>query len=172
MKIQRFTNINESLASDVKEFVENFAGSTDGGIVDWVDTVVGNTKLKEYHNFMSSPKKALDFATSKNLKKLTSYLLIDKEIEDKEKELEKLFLKKETLSTASGDELLFKFQEELLDRDFNSFYEFFIKDSIEESDGTIEDIIKYSEIHPRILKKYKDIKDRIQISMAANKYNL
>jgi hypothetical protein len=80
-------------------------------------------------------------------------------------------LKKENLSIIAGDELLYKFQEDLLNNNyFNKFYDFFIKDSIENSsDSNIEDIIEYSEIHPKILKKYRS---KILISINTTKYNI
>jgi len=175
MKIKRFNNINENLTSVVKEFIRNFDDSTDSGIIDWVDTVSVDTNLHDYKNFTSSSRKALSFARSKNLKKLEEYFLVDKEIEIKEKEfqeeIERLRLKKENLSIIAGDELLYKFQEDLLNNNyFNKFYDFFIKDSIENSsDSNIEDIIEYSEIHPKILKKYRS---KILISINTTKYNI
>jgi hypothetical protein len=171
MKIERFNNINENLTIHVKDFIENFAGGTDNGIIDWVDVVSDNTKLNDYKNFMSSRKKALNFARSKNFKKLEEYLLIDNEIANKEKEIEKLNKKKENLNIGASEELLYKFQEDLLNiNDFDNFYQFFIEDSVENSPtNEIEDILKYSEIHPRILKKYKN---KIVIGVSAKKYNI
>lgn len=172
MKIKRFNSINENLTNNIKEFIEEFANSTDNGIIDWIDEVANSTKLNDYKNFMSSTKTALKFASSKNFKKFTELLLIDKEIENKEKEIEKLNLKKENLSIAASDELLYKFQEDLLIIDFDKFYEFFMKNAIEDYSGLdweIEKILQYSEIHPRILKKYKN---KIILGMTINKYNI
>jgi len=167
MKIERFNSINENLASDVKQFAEDFTGNTDSGIIDWISVVGNETKLSEYKNF--TDKKALNFAKSRNLKKVLEYLPIDKEIEKKEKELEQLNTKKEKLKIEAGAELLYNFQEDLFNRDFNSFYKFFIEDGVEESNGDIEDILRFSEIHPKILKKYRD---KIIIGISANKYNI
>ena len=83
MKIERFNSINENLASDVKQFAEDFTGNTDSGIIDWISVVGNETKLSEYKNF--TDKKALNFAKSRNLKKVLEYLPIDKEIEKKKK---------------------------------------------------------------------------------------
>ena len=77
--------------------------------------------------------------------------------------------KKEKLKIEAGAELLYNFQEDLFNRDFNSFYKFFIEDGVEESNGDIEDILRFSEIHPKILKKYRD---KIIIGISANKYNI
>ena len=126
MKIERFNSINENLTSDVKKFIESFTDNTDNGIVDWVGSVAINTKLNDYKKFTDSMKKELNFAKSKNFKKLEEFLLIDKEVENKEKEIERLNKKKESLSILAGDELLYKFQEDLLNMDFDSFYDLFI----------------------------------------------
>jgi len=73
MKIKRFDNINENLTSDVKQFIVDFEGNTDLGIIDWVDTVSQEFKINDYI-FRSSTKKALNFANSKNLKKLSDII--------------------------------------------------------------------------------------------------
>jgi len=172
MKIERFSDINENLTTDVKKFIEDFTGNTDNGIVDWIAAVVPDTKLNaQYKGSFNSIKKALEFARLNNFKKLEEYLLIDKEIANKEKEVEKLNKKKEILNLESGNEVMYKFQEDLLNiNDFNSFYKLFIEDSVENSPtNEIEDILNFSEIHPKILKKYKD---KIKIGIEANKYNL
>ena len=170
MKIKRFDNINENLTTDVKQFITDFEANTDFGIIDWIGNVADRTKLNDYKNFIDSSKKTLIFANSKNFKKLTEFILIEDEIAKKEKEVEKLNLKKSNLLIAASDELLYKFQEDLLNKDFNNFYDFFIKDSEEESGYTnIEDIIEHAEIHPKLLKKYRN---NILLNITTHKFNI
>jgi len=173
MKVNRFNAINEAMTKDVKEFVGSFSDSTDGGILCWIDDVKSNTKLK-YPNFSFAPtKRTIEFANQNNLKNLLNFFNIDKEIEQKEKEIEKLKFKKDKLFIEAENELMYKFQEDLINNDFDSFKSLFIDiEDITAHIGDVpteEEILKYAEIHPKILKNHKE---KILINITANKYNI
>jgi hypothetical protein len=160
MKIKRFKQINEAkMTKEIEEFVKNFHDSTDWGVITWITYVA--PKGSEYE--------LLDvaFANKYNLKKLSEFIQIEKSIEIKEKELKRLENRKNRLELEASNEALYKFQEYLLDTDFEKFKEFFMID-IDEYD-TEEEKISYSDIHPDIIKKHKD---EILLKMSAHKYNL
>jgi len=74
--------------------------------------------------------------------------------------------------TEVANNVMYKFQEELLDDDWDNFYDFFIKDTIE-PDAKIIYTQKWfnenTEVHPDIFRKYKST---IQLKLEASKYNL
>lgn len=181
MKIHKFNENEKWVANDdeseegptypktIKEFLTDFIDNLSDNVDDWISEVSVNTKLKEYKKLSSSLsfKNSLNFSEEKNFKNFKNYLLSDIEIEKLEKEIEKLKKHRdEVLYFKSSNELLYNFQKELLEKDFDSFYELFLKEQIENEYEYI-----YDEVHPTILKnkKYKNI---IDFELTKNKYNL
>lgn len=163
MKIKRF-KLFEKLSDDVFGYVDDFKGRVDFSVFDWIGTVAKGTKLKEYSKLsMFNPK----FIKEKNFRYIEKYLNIENEIFKKQNEINKLENSKEKLEIEASNEALYKFQEELLDKDFDSFYRLFIdgfeEDEIEEGTETIWDV------HPEIFKKYEK---QITLKLSAKKYNL
>lgn len=157
-------------AQKIKEFIRDFTSNA-GDIPDWLNTVAPSTKVPEYSNAISYNnmliKKAMKFADDKNLPEYKKYILIDSEIEKMQKEIDKLTKYKEEIAYVKGtSELMYSFQKELLEKDFNKFYEFFLEEQIVEQ---YDDI--YSEVHPNILKD-KKLKKLIDLYLSTMKYNL
>jgi len=168
MKIKKFEQINEAMSSEIKEFIQNFQDSTDSGIIDWIEYVA--PKNSEY--------KSLDivFANGHGLKKLSEFIKIEQDIQILEKDMEKLQAKKEKLEIEASNETLYKFQEYLLDNDFDRFKEFFMDSSYWEDEDLGDkpvnpdlEYLKKLDIHPTIVKKYGE---KILLSLSAHKYNL
>jgi hypothetical protein len=158
MKIKKFEQINESVS--IKDYIENFDGGCDGGIIDWIHEISKTTMLKEYTNIYSKK-----FQEDKKLVAYTKFIGIEKKIEDAQKQIEKLEKSKEKLEINAKSEILYKFQEDLLENDTNSFYVLFIDGWDENDDG---DYV-YGETHPNIIKKYKN---KLDLIIASKKYNL
>ncbi len=115
----------------IKTFIKNFTDNA-GDIPDWINQVAVTTKIPEYKNAIAYNKwlrdKALVFSDKKNLKKYKEYILIDEEIDKLQKEIDKLNNYKENTAYVKGtSELMYNFQKELLDKDFEKFYEFFFR---------------------------------------------
>ena len=166
MKIKRFNRLNESLSTDhwveIKNYIDFFGESLDDGIdgiIDWIKDSATDTKLEEYKNMNS-----LDFCEKKNLPKYKEFLYFDGLIRDLKEKINQL--EQEKIDNVDHyeliNELLYKFQEDLLDRDFDNFYYNFLEYYSDNKE-------KYKDIHPDILKKYKDI---IDARIDAKKYNL
>lgn len=183
MKIQRFNEAIEppenefqhssKLSKDVNEFLDEFDGSVDNTIFDWVEIVSNKTKLK-YPKFTSSAKNSLNFANNKNLKFFRDYITEDIKISQLEKEIIKIKKKRDKLYTLASNEVLLKFQEELIEKDFDSFWTIFVD---EPNDHQVIDMNAdkvYTDIHPDIFDKYKHIKKINDINIINNlkKYNL
>lgn len=162
MKIQKF---NESLNPDIKEYVQDFISCVDNDVPDWISFISSQTKLKEYKG-----SNKLSFAKIRDLKKLEEYLSIDSKISRLTKQIEKLEESKEDLEIEASNELLYKYQEELLEKDFDSLFKLFIEDEMFESnDFEDEQQFPYTNLHPQIIKKYKD---DILFKINAKRYNL
>lgn len=156
------------LSDEINNFLDEFGGSTDYGIPDWIDSLSYNTKLKEYRDFTSSNKKMIKIADEKNIPNLKKYIILDAEINKLEKQINKNKNLQNKLYTLISNELIYKFQEELLEKDFDNFYVLFLKDAIEDANNDNTEIIYY-DVHPEILKKYGD---EIEMRIDANNYNL
>ena len=174
MKVKNFKDLQnwtdgpdkEELDSKVEEFVTNLRGCLDVTIAEWVSHQSLETSAEEYKNISHNAKKTsrLDLLNKKDMKKFKSFLELREKIEKLRTQLEKLENYEEGLSIDADSELLYKFQEDLLlDEDYHSFYELFID---KESN---EDEINLSDIHPDILKDYKD---EIETIIQSKKYNL
>lgn len=157
-------------AEKIRIFIRNFTGDA-GDIPDWLNTVAPTTKIPEYQNAISYNKmlrnKALKFSDDKNLPKYKEYILIDEKILNLEEEINKLNEYKENVSYVKGtSELMYSFQKELLDKDVEKFYDFFLDEQIKENYDNI-----YDEVHPNLLrnKKYKKLIDTL---ISARKFNL
>jgi hypothetical protein len=158
------SNIEESpnLSKRINNFIKELDSSVDDTIFDYILYISHSTKLTEYQNITSMfqlDENFLKFANEKGLDKLKEYAQLDKEIFKKQKEIDDIKEEKKIIYAEASSQLLYKYQEELLEKDFDNFYEFFIKDS-----EKIQD-----DIHPDILKKYKD---QIKLKLDARKYNL
>lgn len=184
MKIQRF---NESynyeyedysrpknMSKEIFEYLENFAGSCDYNIIEWVSSVSNNTKLKQYSNLTKSKKSALYFSESKNLQKIKELIEIQNHIDELDKEYKNIIKNKDRIHVEASNELIYLFQEELLNSDFDKFFELFIEDLYNEYiNGYIDDEEIYYDIHPNIMKEYgKKIIENINILIQSKKYNL
>lgn len=156
MKIKRF-KLFEKLSDEVWSYVEDFKGRVDFSVFNWIGQVAKGTKLKEYSKLSTFNPKIIK---EKNFKYLEKYLNIENEIMKKQVEINKLENSKERLEIEASNEALYKFQEELLDKDFDSFYTLFI-DGFEQDNET--------DIHPDIFKKYKN---KIELNLSTKKYNL
>jgi hypothetical protein len=161
MKINKFTNESVKYNTDVKEFVEEFLGSLDDDIPDWISNVSKRYNIKEFKN-SNTPS----FANRNNLTSYQEYLSIDKKIDSLHESIRKLENRRDSLQIKVGGELLYNFQKHLLESNFKLFYELFINDSFVDNESTD---INNTEIHPNILKKYGD---RINVLLDANKYNI
>lgn len=161
MKIQKF---NESLNPDIKEYVQDFISSVDNDVPDWISFISSQTKLKEYKG-----SNKLSFAKIRDLKKLEEYLSIDSKISRLTKQIEKLEESKQDLEIEASNELLYKYQEELLEKDFDSLFKLFIEDEMSEANDFEDEQFPYTNLHPEIIKKYKD---DILFKINAKRYNL
>jgi len=164
MKIERFneSEFSKNLSDEINDYITNFDDSVDIDIPSWIDSVSEHTNLKEYKNIFSSINKSLKFAYKKNLKKFEKYCLSFKEIENLEKKIETLKNNKDILYKEAINELLYKFQEDLINNDIKNFKLLFIEDRSDEDD-------KLSDIHPDIIKKYSK---EIEVIIDTEKYNL
>lgn len=155
MKIKNFEQINES--ANITEYIQDFDGSCDDGIIEWIQNVAKGTSLKEYTNIYND----------KNLVAYNKFIDAEKKIENAQKEIDKLEKLKVKLEIKAKSEIMYKFQEDLLEKDPDSFYRLFVDEEYwgENEDG--ED--NYGETHPHIIEKYKEKLDTI---LAAKKYNL
>lgn len=169
MKILRF---NENKNTD---FIENFTDTTGINVHEWISDISTNTKLKEYSIIdtynIPNAKKTIKFAEQKNFPYLKKFAETELEIYELEKKMEKLrkFLD-DKLYLKVGDEVMYNFQLELLEKDFQSFYNFFIKSNIEDKTEYPE-IDIFEDIHPRILNnsKYRKL---IELQVDTSKYNI
>jgi hypothetical protein len=171
MKIKKFNQILEN--RNVDEYIADFEGSVDhDNILYWIEQV---TPFEEYKNFTNDNyKKPLRFAKNKKLKNLEKWLIKSKELDKLYKELDKLNHQVDELHRLASGEVLYTFQEDLLNKDFDNFYDIFIKDSLENGYEEYEyEEMVFWEIHPNIEEKYKDrILDRVKIKNDTDKYNL
>jgi hypothetical protein len=143
---------SKNLSKKVFKFIENLYDSVNYEIINYICDLAEESGHDEYN------LKKTDFiklAESKNLNKLKEYELNAIEISKKEEELKKLNEKNEFLYQEASSELVYSFQEFLLENDFDSFYKYFMVES--------------DDIHPDILTKYKE---EIKLKVEAKKYNL
>lgn len=200
MKIQRFNESlddlfsypelkkSKKLSKKIKDFIINFSEYSDDNLIECISHISTNTKLTkltEYDNLIN-PIKLRELAISKNIESIKEYADLDEEslelIEEYnniEKKVKILLDKKNQLLTEVSNDLFYAFQEDLILKDFDGFYNIFMKDFID--DLNLDDI--FYEIHPDIMKKYgkvikKTLKDnypdynKLILMNATNKYNL
>lgn len=185
MKINRFNeNINTEIndranIKSVNQYIFDFSDAVGENLIDWVSEISNNTKLKEYKKTKTYDSKyrksALKFANDKKLENFKKYILIDNDIEKLEKEITKLQKHRDNnLYNSASSEVLYNFQIELLEKDFKSFYTYFMVENIEyaKEQSKIEYPIDiYGDIHPNIIKNIK-YKQMIDINLDSMKYNL
>jgi len=157
-------------AQKIKEFITNFTDNVTD-IPDWINHIANNTNVPEYKDviFYNNMllKKSLKFAEDKNLQKYKEYMLLDGKIEKMQEEIDKLIKYKEEIAYVKGtSELMYSFQKDLLEKDFNNFYKLFLEEQIVEQYDNI-----YDEVHPDILKN-KELKKLIDLYIDTMKYNL
>lgn len=158
MKIRRFEQINEGVS--IKDYIEDFDSATDEGIISWIQYVAKSTNLKEYTNIYNKK-----FQEEKKLTAYNKFIDLEKKLNDAQNIVYKLERSKEKLEINAKSEILYKFQEDLLENDPNNFYLLFIHEG--NPDNTEE--FKYGDTHPNIIKKYKS---KLDLILAAKKYNL
>lgn len=169
MKILRF---NENKNTD---FIDSFTDAIGINLHEWISEISKNTKLKEYSiiNTYNIPnaKKTIKFAEQKNFQYLKKFAETEIEIYEMEKKMKKLrkFLDNKLYFNV-GNEIMYNFQLELLEKDFQSFYNYFIKSNIEDKIEYPE-INIFEDIHPKILNnpKYRKI---IELQIDISKYNI
>lgn len=104
MKIQRFNeayNYNsdeyakpKDLSKKEYSYITDFAASADYNIIEWVSSICGKTKLKDFKNLTKSEKDAITFSELKDFKKLKELLELNKHIKDLDNEYKKILKKK------------------------------------------------------------------------------
>lgn len=93
MKVKNFKDLqswtdgpikdNGELDSEVKEFIDNFRGSVDYSIPDWISSISKQTKLKEYKDCdLINSKKVIQFVQNKDLKYYSVYAKLSDKIEN------------------------------------------------------------------------------------------
>ncbi len=182
MKVQKF---NESISSEIEEYIENFEGSVDYSILDWIESVSKKfTKLKEYsyidYDNENSIKKLPAIIKDKRFKNYNKFLTVFNEIKQLEKKLEILDAQKNKLIKEVNSEVMYNFQSDLLEKDIDGFYKLFLEDTIESSVENDYEYEIFDDIHPSIYanKKYKNIIDNLPqvkewtINSNSRKFNL
>jgi hypothetical protein len=174
MKIQKF---NEKFLIEVETYLEDFNNSVGYSILDWIETVSSNTKLKEYKNVnwdnLNSIKKIPKLIEDKNFKYYNKFLNILNSIKELENKITLLDKQKEKLEEEVTNEVMYKFQEELLEKDIDGFYKLFLEHLIEESTKNNYEFEIFDDIHPSIYKKYKNVINKIsQVEELKIKRNL
>lgn len=188
MKIQKFNedyiyeydrySKSKNISKKEYDFIDSF-GIND--IISWVSDSSKRTNLKEFTNLTKSEKDILKLSELKNLSKIKNFLDISRNIIKMENEYDKLLEERDMLYTDAANEVLYVFQEELINKDFKSFFEIFIQDSYEiyyynneqDNDNEIDYKEIYSDVHPRIMNKYKkEIIENVNMIIASKKYNI
>jgi hypothetical protein len=154
-------NASKNLSGEINGYIDNFISTIDSDFFEWITSVADKTNVKEYKN-LESPQLIKD----KNLKIFDNYLVNQKRIAKTEKILDNLEKYKNKIYFDAINEVLYKFQEDLLDKDPDWFFSVFIEDYID--DQNIRDDESW-DIHPDILKNHKD---EIDLLLNAKKYNL
>ena len=176
MEIKRFSSINEAkvLSNPTKEYLKGFNDAVDTDIFHWISDISKGTKVDEYTWLLGYKVSSITDKKFDTYKEYTDCfrekMKLEKEYEKKlkilEKEEDKLFWK-------ASSEVMFKFQEDLLNKDFDNFYKFFIEDSLENYTDVVEYDANNDWIHPDIAKKYgKFIKEMVELRADTQKYNL
>ena len=160
MKIKRFEQINES--ENITDYIQDFDGSCDDGIIGWIQYVAKGTNLKEYTNIYDKK-----FQEDKKLVAYNKFVDAENKINNAQKEIYKLEKLKIFFEIKAKSEIMYKFQEDLLEKDTSSFYRLFVDEEYWGENENGED--DYGETHPNIIKKYKEKLDTI---LAAKKYNV
>lgn len=157
---------------EVEIFIDSFRGSVDHSIADWISGICKETKLKEYKDCdIENSKKAIRFVQNKDLKYYRVYVEISNKIEDLNKQIDILTSNQDKIRDRADSELLLKFQEELLNKDPEKFYEFFINVS---DDGEWLNDHSICDVHPDLINQYdeKEFFEQFEHIPAAKKYNL
>jgi len=175
MKIERFNEVftyheekwrrSKNLPKKVFDFIESLDGSVDYNIQTWISYIAKATNHKEYKNLLMSPflDETINFLEEKQLKIYKEFIDCEYKEERLQRELEEIQKKRIALYPEAASEIVYKFQEDLIENDFDSFYKFFIEEE------NPQDLKNNNDIHPVILKKYYD---EIKIKIEALKYNL
>ncbi len=177
MKIEKFNESNtyhenvwkrsKNLSKKVFDFIESLDGSVDYNIQTWISYIAKATNHKEYKNLLMSPflDETINFLDEKQLKIYKEYIDYELKEESLQRELDETKKKRIALYPEAASEIVYKFQEDLIENDFASFYKFFIQEENQEN----QDLKKNGDIHPDILNKYYD---EIKFKIEALKYNL
>ena len=104
------------------------------------------------------------------LKYYKQFVEFSNEIEKLNLKISKLEENQDEVRDRADSELLLKFQEELLEKDFEKFYEFFIDPG---NDGEWLTDVTLTDVHPDLLNRYgDDFFEQFKHIPAAKKYNL
>jgi valyl-tRNA synthetase len=155
MKIQRFEQINERMSAEIKEYITNMDDNCDG-VIEWIMLISIDSKVPEYTNIYNKK-----FQEAKKIINVQKTMDAEKEMIRLSKEINKIEREMENIKLELANELMYKFQEDLLKKDPEKLYELFLSD--DEYDN------EYGEIHPNIVKKYRS---DIESLISAKKYNL
>ena len=166
MKIKKFNEIlsppKSFASSKAIEYADNFNGAVDDpSVFHWIDTVSQPGEkiisLPEYINILSP-----DFFKDKDetkFKVYKEYLTNEIDINKMENLIIDLRNRNKEIYFEAVSEVLYNFQQDLIEKDFDGFYTLFV-------DGY--EAPEY-DIHPDIMRRYKGV---INTRIEAKKYNL
>ena len=126
MRIRRFNeNVNVE-TEKIVNFINNLNDDLEDGVINWISDISTDTELIEY-SIYDDPQKIRELIKNKEINSYEKLAITNKKIQTLEKEMELLHNKQDKLYTLFCGEFLYQFQRDLLERDFDSFYIYFIK---------------------------------------------
>lgn len=154
-------SMNSKISKDAYRHIKDISYSINTTPLDWIEDLIKSTNL--YKNY--DLKKIANYNNLSELKKFIKerkeFINLQDKLEDLKNEISKSYVN-------GINELLYKFEEDLLKNDFENFYKLFI----EGWENNEMKKIGY-DIHPEIYKKYKkEIKNNIKLYKNTKKYNL
>lgn len=183
MKVKNFKDLqnwtdgpnkgNKKLSPKVEEFIDSFRGSVDHSIADWISGVCKETKLKEYKDCdLDHSKNATQFVEKRDFNYYKKYVETANEIKILNKRISQLEKFQDKIKDRADSELLLKFQEELLERDIEKFYEFFINNTGEDNEWINDHSV--CDVHPDLINQYgeKEFFEQFEHIASSKKYNL
>lgn len=151
------------ISSKSKDIVNDLDSSTDDGLLEWIAFISKQSKSEEIRKYRSIEGitdgymnlVGRKFLEEKKLKQTKKFFEIIDEIEKIEKQKEILEEERNKRYFVTSYEVLYRFQEDLIENDFDLLVEFFFDEEVDE-------------ILPEIKEKYKDV---IEVKMESRKFN-
>lgn len=151
------------ISSKSKDIVNGIDSSTDDGLLEWIAFISKQSKSEEIRKYRSIEGitdgymnlVGRKFLEEKKLKQTKKFFEIIDEIEKIEKQKEILEEKRNKRYFVTSYEVLYRFQEDLIENDFDLLVELFFDEEVDE-------------ILPEIKEKYKDV---IEVKMESRKFN-